>query len=61
MTTPLLLKQILTLLKVNSLGSPSRSPQPEDIQHWSSHMKKDIGMDYADPPKRPLFYGGQSW
>ncbi|SDX93237.1 hypothetical protein SAMN05444358_11718 [Ruegeria halocynthiae] len=61
MTMPLLLKRLLALFNVNSLISPRRCPQPEDIQYWSSHMKKDIGMDHADPPQRPLFLGDKSW
>ncbi len=55
MLTPPLLKRFLALFHVNSLLSPRRRPQTEDIQYWSSHMKKDIGMDFADPPQRPLY------
>ncbi len=61
MAIPLLLKRFLALFYVSSLFSPKRSLLPEDIQYWSSHMKKDIGVDFADPPRRPFFYGGQSW
>ncbi len=45
-------KGLLRTVKAVSIPLLKKRLQAEDIRQWSRHMKKDIGMDYLDPPDR---------